>query len=193
MFIIKAVVLQLKIEVTRAKNIPIAERRILGVLIIPAKYRPGYLPRNASGQGDNTLVVLLHQLEINARPIIEALYPALRDHSNKVSVACLIFAQQHQVAVLPVEFADLIKACALCHIYLTADNWLYPALLRGFIEVDDTVHITVVCNGYHDLPKFLHPVQKTFDAAGPIQKAVLRMHVQVRKRHCIPLPSALLT
>ena len=44
--------------------------------------------------------------------------------------------------------AASVMPASHCDVRLTADNRLYALILCGFIEVDDTVHDPVVCNGY---------------------------------------------
>ena len=73
------------------------------------------------------------------------------------------------------------------HIDLTADDGLNPGGFGRLVKVDDAVHDAVVCNGHSLLPQLLHPLHEPVDAAGPVQEAVLRMHMQMDKSHLFSL------
>ena len=70
---------------------------------------------------------------------------------------------------------DLVKAGAGGHIDLTADNRLDPLRLAGAVEINDTVHDTVVCNGHSSLTQFLDVLHQLFNATGAVQKRKFRM------------------
>ena len=119
---------------------------------------------------------------------IEALRPGKRHHVGEVAVALLVFAQQHQMAALAVEFVDLIEPGAALrgHIDLAADDGLHALRLAGPIEVDDAVHNTVVRDGTGGLAHRLHHPRQLLDLAEAVQQAELRMHVQMGEGHRPP-------
>ena len=69
------------------------------------------------------------------------------------------------------------------HIDLTADDGLHPGGLGSLVKINDAVHDAVVRNGHRLLPQLLHPVHEAANAAGPVQEAVLRVHMQMDKSH----------
>ena len=108
---------------------------------------------------------------------IEALRPGKRHHVGEVAVALLVFAQQHQMAALAVEFVDLIEPGAALrgHIDLTADDWLDALRLAGPIEVDDAVHNAVIsdCHAVHS--QLFCPGSQLSDLGRAVQKTVFCM------------------
>ena len=168
MFILQAMVLELQIEIPLPENTLVVEGRRLGPLIIPPQQGPGHLPGQAGGQGDEPLVVLLQQLEVHPGLVVKALGPGLAHHGGQVAVAGLVFAQEHQVAVFPVQLVDFIQPAPLGHVHLAADDGLDAPLFGGLVKVDDAVHTAVVGDGHGLLAQLLHPVQQLLDAAGPV-------------------------
>ena len=75
------------------------------------------------------------------------------------------------------------------HIHLTADDGLDPGGLGGLVEIDAAIHDAVVGNGHRRLAQLLHPVHQGVNAAGAVQEAVFRMHVQMNKAHSLPSPA----
>ena len=119
---------------------------------------------------------------------IEALRPGKRHHVGEVAVALLVFAQQHQMAALAVEFVDLIEPGAALrgHIDLAADDGLHALRLASPIEVDDAVHHAVIRDRYRSLPHGLDDLRQLLDLAESIQQAELRMHMQMGEGHRPP-------
>ena len=119
---------------------------------------------------------------------IEALRPGKRHHVGEVAVALLVFAQQHQMAALAVEFVDLIEPGAALrgHIDLAADDGLHALRLASPVEVDDAVHNTVVRDGTGGLAHGLHHPRQLLDLAEAVQQAELRMHMQMGEGHRPP-------
>ena len=92
------------------------------------------------------------------------------------------------MAALRVELMDLIipGAALRCDIDLTADKRLNPLCLTGSVKVNNAVHYPVVGNGAGGLPHGLHNFGQVSNAAGTVQKTVLRMDMQMDKRHITP-------
>ena len=183
MFVVQAVILKLQVKVPLPEDPLVIEGRGLGPLIVPPEQGPGHLPGHAGRQGDQPLVVLLQQLEVHPGAVVETLGPGLAHQGGEIPVAGFVFAQQHQVAVFPVQLVDFVQPGALGHVHLAADDGLDARLFGGLVKLDDAVHAAVVGDGHSLLPQRLHPVHQLPDPAGPVQQAVLRVHVQMYKAH----------
>ena len=132
--------------------------------------------------------MLPQQLLVNAGLYVKALRPGKRHHVGEVAVALLVFAQQHQMAALAVEFVDLIEPGAALrgHIDLAADDGLHALRLASPVEVDDAVHNAVVRDGAGGLAHRFHHPRQLLDLAEAVQQAELRMHVQMGEGHRPP-------
>ena len=174
-----AVVLQFQIEPVRPEQRCHFQSVGLGVVVLSVPQAAGNLTRQTGGQGDQALGVLPQQLLVNAGLYVKALRPRQGHHVGEVAVALLIFAQQHQMAALAVEFVDLIEPGAALrgHIDLAADDGLDALRLAGPVKVDDAVHNTVVRDGACSLAHGLHHPRQLLDLAEAVQQAELRMHM----------------
>ena len=178
-----AVVLKLQVKIAPAKDPLIPQGGLPGPLIVPPGQGPGDFPRQAGGKGDKPLVVLPQQVQVHPGLAVKALHPGLGDQGQQVVVAGLVLAEQHQVAVLPVQLVDLVKPGAPGHIHLAAQNGLDAPLFCRLIKFDHAVHTAVVGDGHRRLAHFLGGVQKPLHAAGAVEQAVFRVYMQVGKGH----------
>ena len=183
--VLDAVILKLQIKVVRAKNLRQLQGVTLGVLILPVPQPPGNLPRQAGGEGHQAPAVFPQQLQVNPGLDIKTLGPGQGDHIGEVPVALLVLAEEHQMAALGVELMDLVgQAAALCRdVDLAADDGLNPLRLAGPVEIHRAVHDPVVRDGTGGLPHFFYDFRQVPDTARAVQKAVLRMNMQMNKGH----------
>ncbi len=183
--VLDAVILKLQIKVVRAKNLRQLQGVTLGVLILPVPQPPGNLPRQAGGEGHQAPAVFPQQLQVNPGLDIKALGPGQGNHVREVPVALLVLAEEHQMAALGVELMDLVgQAAALCRdVDLAADDGLNPLRLAGPVEIHRAVHDPVVRDGTGGLPHFFYDFRQVPDAARAVQKAVLRMDMQMNEGH----------
>ena len=69
---------------------------------------------------------------------------------------------------------------------LAADDGLDPLRLAGPVKVHRAVHNSVVRDGAGGLAQFFYDFRQVPDAARAVQKAVLRMDMQVDEGHGAP-------
>ena len=74
-----------------------------------------------------------------------------------------------------------IMAASGCDVGLAADNGLDPVLDRGLIEFNGPEKIAVIGHAKRRHFIFSGFLDEFFDAAGPIEEAVLRVDVQMNK------------
>ena len=168
-------VLKLQVKIALAKNTAVFQRRLSGGVIIVAHQSTGDLSRQAGGKSNQALMVPLQKLKIYTRLTVKAFCPGLRDHSNQVLITGFIFAQQHQMAALCIQFMNFVEPGALSHINLTANNGFYPPFLRCLVKIHRTIHDTVVRDCYRLVPSCRSRIQQTVDSAGAIQQAIFCM------------------
>ena len=178
-----AVILQFQVVVVLAEQIVHLQGVGLGPLVIVVQDPLGHLAGQASRQGDQTFMVFPQQIHIDAGLVVKALHIGLGHHVAQIPIARLILAQQHQVPGFAVEFMCLVKPAAAGHVDLTADNGMDALRLAGPVKVDDAVHGAVVGNGAGRLPHLPHQLRQVADAAGAVQQAIFRMHMQMYEGH----------
>ena len=86
-----------------------------------------------------------------------------------------------------IQPVDLIEAGAGGHIDLAADDGADALLFALLVEIDDTVHDTVIGDGDGGLAQGLGALDQPLDAAGAIEEAVFAVDVQMDKiGHGVP-------
>ena len=181
-----AVVLEFQVVVPLPEEVPHGLRVGLGPGVVPGQQQPGQLAGQAGRQGDEALVVALQQLPVHPGLAVKALGKAPADHSREVPVPLLVAAQQDQMIGVVVQLVDPVEPGAGGHIDLTADDGLDAGGLGRPVEVDGPIHHPMVGDRHSRLTQLLGPVHQPGDAAGPIQQTVLRVHMQMHKRHKTP-------
>src|SRR5690606_36408221 len=124
--LLEAVVLQLDEEVV-AEDAQVAVEDALALLLAEVEDGAGDLRAQAARQGDDALVVLLEQLQVDARLHVEALEVGAAGELAEVLVALEVLGQQGEVEVAAVDLggaAALLEARARRHVRLEADDWL---------------------------------------------------------------------
>ena len=123
-------------------------------------------------------MVALERLEVNTRLVVEAVDEARRHDLHKVRVALVIFREQHEVVVAVLALSDLtVKAGAAREIDLAAEDRLDALFQRLLIEVDDTVHHTVVGDRHRIHPELPAARDHLRDPTGTIEKTVACMNM----------------
>ena len=171
------VVLEFQEEIVLPKDLPQFEGVFFCPRQIAAAQAAGDLAGQAGRQGDEALGVPAQQIEIDAGFDIKALREGTTDQEGEVPVPLLIFAQQHQMAGLGVEFMHFVKAAAAFrrHIDFAADDGLHALGLAGAVKVDHAVHHTVIGDGDGVLPHGFDQFRQITDAACAVQQAEFRM------------------
>ena len=86
-----------------------------------------------------------------------------------------------------IQPVDLIEAGAGGHIDLAADDGADALLFALLVEIDDTVHDTMIGDGDGGLAQGLGALDQPLDAAGAIEEAVFAVDVQMDKiGHGVP-------
>jgi hypothetical protein len=176
LFLLDAVVLNLKIEVL-AKELIKLFRPGLGALIVAPENTLGNLAGNTAGQAYKPLGVLVQQLPVDTGSDIETLGKAGRDQIAEIPVAHLILAQQDKVGIIIVYAMLAVAHITGGNVHLTADNRLDTGLLAGLVKGNCAVHYAMVCDGDGGLAQFLGALSKPVGAAGAVQQAEFSMHM----------------
>jgi hypothetical protein len=137
--------------------------------------------REATGRGDQALVVGPQELHVDARLVVEALEVALGDELHQIAVPLLVHREQDEV-VDPVEAAGLrvpVEARALGDVDLAADDRLDARLARRLVELDRAEQVAVVGHGCGRHTRTRELADQSLDPDGSVQERELRVKVQV--------------
>jgi hypothetical protein len=179
----QAVVLELD-EVVVAEELQVAPQHLLAGFGTDVEDRARQLRAQAAGEGDHALVVLLEQLEVDARLHVEALEERPARELAQVAVAGHVLREERQVEVPAVEFAlgaPLLEARAGGHVRLEPDDRLDAGGGGGLGELDRTVHVAVVGHGDRRVARrdLLDPLHQVLDPRRPVEEAVRGVLVEV--------------
>ena len=183
-------VLELQIVVVRAEDGPHLQGVGFGPFVVSGQDAGGDLAGQTGRQGDEALVVFFQKLHVHSGFAVKALGEGPAHQGAQVSVALVVLAQEDQVPGAVVQLVDLVEAGPGGHVDLTADDGLDAGGLGGLVEIHRPVHDPVVGDRNGGLAQFLGTLNKPLDPAGAVQKAELRVDVQVDKCHRLtPVPS----
>ena len=188
----QAMVLNLNEEILPAKNFHVFLRQCIRLFHIVTENGARNLTCNAGRKCDNTCMVFLHELFINARLIVHALNICEGNKLRKVAISLHVLCKEDEMIVASAVNFFLQLTRRRRNIDFAANNRLYSLFFCRFIKVNDTVHIAMIrdCDSIH--ASFLCRMDEIFDAACTIQKAELRMDVQMCKSHNSPSFSSVL-
>ncbi len=123
---------------------------------------------------------MLQELFVHARLVIETVEVRPGIELDEILIACLVFGEQQQVAVIFV--ADVTAQVAVgSDIDLTANDGLDTRFLRRLVKLDDPVHHAVVANGEAIHTQLFRPCHQSGDTAHPVQQAIFRMDMKMGK------------
>ena len=173
--LVNAVILQLKEEVSLAKNFRQFQGIVFGPFIVLLQKALGDCAAKAGGQGNQPLVMLLQKGQIHPGLAVKTVDKGFRHQIAQVFVASPVLAQQHQMVGVVVQPVDLVRHPSAGHIHLAADDGLDSGGLGGFVKINAAVHDAVVGDGHGCLAQLLDPVHEAVNPAGPVQEAILTM------------------
>ena len=186
------VFLDLDEKIVPAEDVLVGARRPIRLVAQPLIQQERNLAAQAPAGGHETLAVLGEQFLIDPRLVIEALEIRPADQFHEIFVPDLVRGQDDEVVIRGllalaggVERIVLIATAVLGEpalgrqIHLAADDGFDPGLLGLEVKLDRPEHVAVI--GHRDRRHLERPglADETVDLIGPIQEAVLRMHVKV--------------
>ena len=179
------VVLELQIKSFRSKQLRKLQGTALCVFILAVAQPPRDLAGETRAEGNEAAAVLPQQLHVDPGLDVKSLRPGGGHQIGQIPVTLLVLAQQHQMAALGIELMDLVEPGPTLrrHVDLAADNGLDLRRLAGAVEVDGAVHDAVIRDGAGSLAHGLHHRGQVPDAAGAVQEAELRMHMEMNEGH----------
>jgi len=173
------VVLQLQVVVLFPEDLLVLRDGAQGLPVLAVYHLLRDFPCQAAGHADQPLAVRLKHFAVHARLVVVALQMRDADKLQQVPVPGLVLRVQHQVVVMPRTPGLAIRAVALGHIHLAADDGLHAGLFCRLVELNGSVHYTVVGKGDGGHVQVGGPFHHLLHAAGAVQQAVLGVVVQM--------------
>ncbi len=156
----------------------------------------------ASGRGDQPVVVSLEELPVDPRLVVVALEVRRRGQLHEVAVALDVLRQEGQVVVELLPALDVatrvvdpaaphraLVARLARHVGLGADDRHDAAVAARLVEVEDPVHVPVVRDAERGLAVGHRGLDELADPGGPVEHGELGVGVQMRKRPLRHRPS----
>ena len=147
------------------------------------------LPGEAGRRGDQPPGMTRQQVVVDPRLVVEPVGIGDRDQLDEVAIALVVLGEEDQVVVLPLLLPGTVAVGI--DVGLAAQDGLHPAGPAVLVELHRPVHGPVIRHGDGGSPPLRDPACEVPGADGPVQKAVLGMHVQMneRPRHALIIPS----
>ena len=187
-----AVVLQLDEEVVLAEDVLQPAREDGGAVEVLGEQRLGNDPAEAARRRDETLVVSLQQLPVDAGLVVVPLEVGGRRELDEIAVALRRLGENGQVVVellAPLALAPRVvdatpahralRAGLGGHVGLGPDDGRDLALAALLVEVEDPVHVAVVGDGKGGLAVRDRGGDELADPGGSVEHRVLGVGVQV--------------
>ena len=181
-----AVILKLQIEISLPHDVRHLQRIGFGGRIGFIHQCLGNGTGQAGRKGNQPIVPLAQQLQVNAGLAVKSVEEGLRHHVAQVLIALAIFAQQHQMIGVVVDAMHPVGHFPPGNIHLAPDDGLDARRLCCLVEINAAIHHAVVGDGNAVLPQFLHPLHHAVNAARTVQETILRVDVQMDKAHMLP-------
>jgi len=130
------------------KEVLIPEGCLFCLLKVAGIYEFWNLPSKTGRTADEVLVVLLQNLTVHFRLVIETLCPPCGNYLYQIVISCQILCQQNEVVCTLVFLTSLVETSVAVHIHLTTYYRLHiREILCHLKELLHTKHIAVVSNG----------------------------------------------
>ena len=184
--------LDFEVEVRHVVEPP---RRLPGVLEPTLLDQAGHLAVEAAGEHDQAVAMLLEQLPVDSRPVVEALELGLGGELQQVLVAGLVLGEQRDMERLLIGGVSVVAA-ARRQVAFHANDGLDAFPAGDTVEVDRRVEDAVIgeADGVH--PELLGALYQGLDAAKAVEETVFGMQMKVgeglahkSRVHLIPGPA----
>ena len=179
---VEAVVLNFDEEVIPSEHVRVPAGEPGRLVHLVFQDQRAELARRAAAQADDPLVVLLQQLLVDPRAIVEAFEEGERGELDEVPEAGLVLGEEGEVVA---RFADplgvAVGAVAGGDVGLVADDRLDTHGGRLAVQLDGSVKVAVVGQSDRVHTELLDVPDQLGDAAGAVQEAVVTVAVEVDK------------
>src|SRR5690606_33861846 len=167
-----------------AEHLRVPRRRLLRLLATSGHQVSRNLARHAGRRHDHALGILLQDLAVDPRPVVEALEVPDRGEPDDVPVADLVTGDQHQVVVLVLSgAAALHSAVARRDVRLHPQQRLEPVPVRKLLERPRAEHAAVVRESERRHLEIDGAPDEVLEPVRAVEQRVFAVGVQVYERH----------
>ena len=176
-----AVVLQFDVEAV-AEDLLVAPGYLQRLPRTPGEQLPRDRPAHAGGERDQALGVLLHQLVVHARAIVETLEIAGGGEAHQVLEPGLVLSEQNEMVETARALDRLVEAAPPGDVRLHAEDRLHLDLDAGPIELDRPEEVASVGQGEGGHAERRRARDQPLDAGSAVEERVVRMDMKMDER-----------
>ncbi len=178
----QTVVLELDEERVAPEDVLETRRRVARRRVIALHEPLAHEPAQAAARRDETLAVVLEQLEVDAGLRVEAVEVGVRRDLDEVAVAGVRLGEERQVEDLVVGAPRPIEPAAAREVRLRAEDRSEARFPRRPVEVENAVHVPVVGDPDCRLAVGGRGGDDVGDAGGAVEHGELGVQMQVHER-----------
>ena len=176
------VALYLKIIITSSEKVVVPERILFGFLKIIAQDIAGDLTCYARRKTDKSLMIFLKKFLIDPRFTVKALRKTKRTKPVQILKSVIILGEQYQMMIVSlISVICSVEPAVDSHIDLTAYDRMKTFGFHLFIEIDNTIHNSVISYGTGSHAHLNKSVRKVFKSDGTVEETILRVKVQMNE------------
>src|SRR5579862_8529267 len=181
MFLLQALILNLKKEIVGTKNVAVGCSGIAGGIVIFFHQPLGHFAFQAARESDQTFGVFGEKLLAHPRLVVKPAQRGFGSDLGQVAVAFLAFRENQKMVVgITVGRSALdIVVVLLADVQLAANDGFDAGLVRGIDEMDRAKNVAVVGHGDRRHTHLFDALDKLFDVAGAVEHGVIGMEMQV--------------
>jgi hypothetical protein len=174
------VVLELEIEVAFAEDLGIETRFLRRGIGLPLDDEAGDLACETGAARDDPLVMLLDELVVDPRLVVEALHVARGHEPDEVRVSRCILGDHHEVMILVARLrAGFDVAGIRCDVEFAAYERIDAVLPAGVVEFQGAEHVPVVGEGEVLHPELDGPGHQFVHGGRSVEETVIRVIVEM--------------
>jgi hypothetical protein len=176
------VILQLDEEGVAPEDLLEARRGVARRGVVPRHQLLAHQPAEAAARRDETFAVLLEQIEVDARLVVEAVEIRVRRDLDEVAVSGVRLREQRQVVDVVVGAPGPVEPAPTDEVPLAADHRGQVCFTGRPVEVEDAVHVPVVGDADRGLPVGGGGGDDVGDPGRAVQHRELGVQMQVHER-----------
>ncbi len=178
----KTVVLQLDEERVTPEHVLEPRHQVARAVVVVLQQRLRHRTAETAARGDEALVMLLEQLEVDARLLVETVEVGVRRHLDEVAIPLRGFGEQREVVDVVVVATRTVEPTGGDHVRLGADHGREVERAGRLVEVEDAVHVAVVGDADRGLAVGGGGGDDVGDARRTVEHRELGVQVEVDER-----------
>ena len=178
------VLVPLHLQVEGGEHRLVPPGQLLRSLVVAVYQGNRYLGARAAREDDQAVGMLLQQIVVYARLVVEALQVCSGGQLHQVPVALIVLCEDREVVVvLALAARGAVRPLPVRNVQLAPDDRLDARFLASGVEVHHPVHRAVVGEAEGRHAQFFGTAHHRRYPAQAVEQAVLRVDVKMSERH----------